>query len=442
MKFSTFTTIYILFASLIPSSISLVNMPGIPLVSLSRVYILFWAVMFLWFVVNKKRIRYDTLSYPFYKPMLLVMLSMLISTVFAEYFGPSVNALIAFILESFLVSLMIWVAYNQPQDIAYVMRKLVMVFVGLAVYGTISYITGINPVMDYVNENYASESRKLVFLYDDSERLGLIGRAQSIFSHPMQYGAFLVMILSISYFQYLKEIGIGKYVNFLYMAILAFGIIYTNSRAPLIFLLVTAAIYWFFQGVSNKLKIATVVLIGGALMLPFANDANIQLISSIFTEVAGGESGVKGSSTDMRLEQLSAAILLFSDAPIVGHGLAATRVMLENGTLPPTLLGAESFLFSLMIDAGLLGVLAHIYLYFFMTYYLFKQKKRDIAKYLMQLSLLTASLLLGYVAFILTTGVLDTFRFMLIIVILVSRYIYLVIQQDQNKNQILYTSVR
>ena len=47
MRFSTITTGFVLFGFFIPNSIALINQPGIPLVSVSRIYILFWVVIFI-----------------------------------------------------------------------------------------------------------------------------------------------------------------------------------------------------------------------------------------------------------------------------------------------------------------------------------------------------------------------------------------------------------
>lgn len=435
MKFRTIATAYILFVFFIPNSIALINKPGIPLLSVSRVYVLFWVVVFLCLFYKRKSIRQVARSYPFYKPMSLIFLSMLIVTVFALNTGASANVMLAFLMESFLLSVMIWVSYRKPEYILDVMRRMVIIFVGLAIYGTASYFVGVNPVMEFVDTYFASESKQLVFSYADVERLGTLGRANSIFPHPMQYGAFLVMAICLSYYRYIIGFGTRKYLNFPYILILLCGLASTFSRTPILFLLITALIFWLFQSINSKLKITAVVLVFAVTALTFSPDAILQLTSSVFIGMLGGQSDVGGSSMVMRAEQLVATMALYSEAPIVGHGLASTRIMIESGTLPVDLRQAESELFSTLIDAGIVGLLATIYFYFFLARYFLRQKRASVARHLTQFAILVFALVLGYVSFILATGVLGTFQLFIIIITLAARYLYLRCQENPDPHQ-------
>lgn len=437
MKFRTIATAYILFVFFIPNSIALINKPGIPLLSVSRIYVLFWVVVFLCLFYKRKRIRQVARSYPFYKPMSVIFLSMLIVTVFALNTGASANVMLAFLMESFLLSVMIWVSYRKPEYILDVMRRMVIIFVGLAIYGTASYFVGVNPVMEIVDTYFASESKKLVFSYADVERLGTLGRANSIFSHPMQYGAFLVMAICLSYYRYIIGFGMRKYLNFPYILILLCGLASTFSRTPILFLLITSLVFWLFQSINSKLKIAAVVLVFAVTALPFAPDAILQLTSSVVIEMLSGQSDsdVGGSSIVMRVEQLVATMALYSEAPIVGHGLASTRIMIESGTLPVDLRQAESELFSKLIDAGIVGLLATIYFYSYLARYFLQQKRASVARHLTQFALLVFALVLGYVSFILATGVLGTFQLFIIIITLAARYLYLSCQENSDSHQ-------
>ncbi len=426
MKFRSLATIYILFVFFVPKSISPINMPGFPILSASRIYYFVWLIIFLVVFIKRKTIRKSVLSYPFFKPMYTIMLSMLVVTMFAQNVGASVSVMLGFFIESFLLGLMIWVAYNKPDEITYILRRSVLIFVVLAVYGTVSYFLGSNPIMEYLEANLTNEStRGLISTYSDTERLGLSGRAYSIFSHPMQYGGLLVMMLCVSFYLYNSDIGIRKYLNLLYMMILASGIVFTNSRTPIVFLLVIIVTFWCLQNVKEKLKIIYALLFLIIVSSIIANDSTIELVSSIFTEVFGGKSDVAGSSLEMRLMQFGEVIKLFGEAPIAGNGLATTSLMIKDGMMPVDLLNAESALFFQLIDAGVVGVLAHVYFFGFLMIYFLRQKKQAINDDLKKLSLLIASLVLGYVSFILVTGFLDTFKLFIVITTLAARYIWL-----------------
>jgi len=425
MKFSSMLSAYILFVFFIPSSVALVNAPGIPLLSVGMVYMLLLIVAFLLFFLQKKRIREVAKTYPFYKPMTTVMLSMLVVTVFAERFGASLNVMLAFFTESFLLSLMIWITYRKPSDINSVMHGMVLIFVGLSVYGTISHIVGTNPIMDYVNTSFTSDSKRLVFSYDDIERLGAVGRAQSIFSHPIQYGAFLVMLMCISSYLFISDSGKRKYIQLPYIMILAVGIIFTYSRAPQFMLIIIVIGYWYFQSVKSKLKMMSLFFILALALVLMPESSFLSVFSSIFLEMTGHATDVGGSSLGMRIEQLLASYLLFQDSPIVGHGLAATRVMSESDMLPDLIRRAESIVFSQAIDAGLLGLTAYIYFYYCIFKYFLRQKARVMETNLYSITIIAASLVLGYLAFIMVTGEINTFQLFIIIITLIARYIQL-----------------
>jgi len=191
-------------------------------------------------------------------------------------------------------------------------------------------------------------------------------------------------------------------------------------------LIVVAATYWSVHNLEDKIKL--IVLVIGVLLISMIVPENsvTTMISSIFNDLLadGGNSSVGGSSLEMRLEQLSASFTLFMESPIWGHGLAVTRIMSESGVLPQEIRAAESLLFSQMIDAGMVGIMAHIYFYFFIFRFFLHPKQRMDTN-LRKLTLLAASMVIGYVLYILSTGDINTFQFFIILITLIARYISL-----------------
>lgn len=426
MKFRTILTIYILFVFFIPNSIAFINTPGIPLLSVCRFYVILMiiTILILLLVEGKKVIKVAA-TYPFFKPMLIVILSMLVVTFFAERFWDSLNFMFSFIFESFFLSLIIWIAYQKPNDIVFVLRRLIVVFVILSVYGTVSYIIGINPIMDYVNLYFSSESKTLFFDYADTERLGVIGRSQSIFSHPIQYGAFLVMLMCMSFYLFISETSMNKYFQLLYIIIFVAGIIFTYSRTPIFMFFVIISVYWYFQSINSKFLILFALLVFGSILIFLSDSTTLLLLSSIIKEISVDESAIGGSSITMRIQQLFATYILFTESPIVGHGLAATRFMSENNILLSDIRKAESVIFSQLIDAGLLGLSAYIYFYYYILKYFLHLKMRLLSGHIKKLTILTISLIAGYLVFIIATGVINTFQLFIILITLIARYIQL-----------------
>lgn len=69
-----------------------------------------------------------------------------------------------------------------------------------------------------------------------------------------------------------------------------------------------------------------------------------------------------GSSLAMRMTQLDISYKAFLKSPLIGNGTKATSIVTEQN---PELLGAESIWFTLLIEKGILGILAFLTLIFF-----------------------------------------------------------------------------
>jgi len=113
---------------------------------------------------------------------------------------------------------------------------------------------------------------------------------------------------------------------------------------------------------------------------------------------------VKGSSLEGRLVQLLGAFHLFSNSPIVGNGydyigkglgFYKQKISKQNRKMG----GYESVVFKLLIERGLIGIVAYLAFYGSVFYYLIKNRKYDIT-----LTALGISLLSIYLFFSIATG--------------------------------------
>ena len=265
------------------------------------------------------------------------------------------------------------------------------------------------------------------------ERLGLVGRAQSIFSHSMKYGYLLGMMLWVLFCFFLNRIFFNRKLTVVISIVFVCAILTTNSRSPLIFLLVSGFIYWFIQGVASKIRVLSILLVLIFVIffagVPISKTGHTKLALSIFQEI-GGISSIAGSSLDMRKKQLVISTDLFLDKPLWGHGLAAIRSMMNNPRYAK-LYGAESFMFQLLIETGITGIIGYFVFYIYIIRYFWENKKTSTDFLSRKLSEIMISVIFGYLAFIFTTGQLDTFNFFIIIITLSAKHIYLKSKENQ-----------
>jgi hypothetical protein len=383
-----------------------------------------WFMIFVWFGLKKRQIRTNIHTYPLFRPMFVVLASYIVVTLFANNFSASINPLLSFLVETIFLSVMIWASYNQIHHVTFALRGLVIIFVLLAIYGTAAYLVGSNPVIEFLEANFSTDEKTQGISYLDSDRLGLVGRAQSIFPHSIQYGGLLVMAMGLTYsIHETSPTRSSRYVNLLFLLILLAASTYTNSRTPMLMILVGFASYFAVSSSNTKLKLLTLMPLLMFFALPFLNLATLELMAATFYETMGLDIHIRGSSVEMRIEQLKSATSLFWEAPFFGHGLSTTRFMLEDGELPPELRRAESFLFFLMIDGGVVAVAAYCYFFLYLIRHFFRQNR--IRSESDHLSAVVLALIISYVSFILATGLLDTFRFFVVIITLLARYVFL-----------------
>ena len=113
------------------------------------------------------------------------------------------------------------------------------------------------------------------------------------------------------------------------LSISLFPFIGTNKRIFFLLLIVLLCIYLQFQDYFDEIYFA------------FAHSDE-----------------VVGSSTSMRMSQLEAAIRWYNKSPLWGNGLSAT---VECVKIDPNILGAESIVFQLLINRGLIGIASFVF---------------------------------------------------------------------------------
>lgn len=205
--------------------------------------------------------------------------------------------------------------------------------------------------------------------------LGQSWRIRTCFTtkHPTAFGTFL-MTMFLFYLPYIKKDIIPFSKLLLILGLLAINIVMCGSRTALFCTLIGVALY-IADRFSILVKIATI----GLIILSFT-----AILGVIADNFKGGQG--RGSSIDLRTQQLIFSVLTIEKSPIWGNGnkyashnlfeendAGQMRVEDSSGT---DMGGLESVVFTLLIDRGFVGLISYYLLLFWMLWLFYRYRNR------------------------------------------------------------------
>lgn len=239
------------------------------------------------------------------------------------------------------------IAYNNFNKL--ISNTLVIACIVVIVIGLIELISGSNPFSRLVNMESLTEFQLASF--DDKFRDGA-RRVQSSFANPLNLGQFIVMILPILYFFFVKKV-----LNKLWFYLIAFSLLflslYIRSRGVtiiLIGLMLFGGYYFLFKSkVNYAFKAIFIVLIPVALFV------FVQFFTSNFiAEFFGGNEIL---SDQNRLSQIEKAIPLIYDKLYTGYGFTKGVVYLDYGA-QDGYGTVDNYFLTLLLDGGIFLLIA------------------------------------------------------------------------------------
>ncbi len=411
---------------LIPKAITLGSM-SILNIALSILF-LFYLIKFF----SKRKVRKTIFEFPAKKPLQILIFSLFIVTLANSFFG--FQDLITEILKRFLFGLLIWISFNKEEDTSKMFKVLGILFIVIALYGFIGTITNSNPYIEYIDKHYSTDDVDFIHYYDAEvrENTTRTTRSQSFFNHPIRYGGHLALVVPfVVSFLLLETKKRKKFFYFILMSLLIIGIITSNSRSPILQLMISLIVLFLLIKPRDKFTVissSTVLLFLSLPAFPFFA-AYSSTIGSLFEMLSGDtSSSIGGSSIEMRLNQLKAAYSIFIESPIFGRGIGATAVLDTDKSISfrtlAALHGDESFLFQQMITTGLVGIIAYTLFFGVLISSLLKLRNHCFDKKSIYLLNSAVASTAGYIILILATGELDTFYFYFILMCLTIRTVY------------------
>lgn len=209
------------------------------------------------------------------------------------------------------------------------------------------------------NEAYAAGNSGLSDITDLAEGR-LFGRISSIFDHPMTYGLNLGLFFIYCFYIFRER----KRIQYLLLGLILIAVLTSGVRTALGAVIITVLLgilylkkikYFLYGGLAFILVINVLPII-----YPEANDYVMSIINP-------DESSTKGSSMDMRLEQLIGSYNIVENDLIFGKGYCWTSWYNTTFGTHPTALWFESLIYVILVDSGLVGFV--IWVIFLLSFY-------------------------------------------------------------------------
>jgi len=350
---------YIPLSLLLNQNVNILNVPGVPLVSLQSALSAYYIIVLIF---NRDIVR-DSSSYPVKGASVAIFLSWVVSCIFGlAPFTSSSTQLIRIVLDELIFLWIIWVTIDGRSF--KVLFNTLIVVIGLScIYAIYEDSIHENPLNGYLLENAGGETERILnWTYDEDSPRGY--RVRSFFIHPMGAGMawamFVCLVVYIAKFHYEK---FRRTLRFAIPVALAsvYCLVLTKSRTPQIFLLLALVYYIIPRTQLQAVCLFAAALCGTVFLAAFSltQSDGMALLLSVVDPSKSAEVG--GSDIPMRVMQLETCFSVVRDHWLLGLGFKGMSVFHDQGLIKD-LLGLESIWFWTIVELGLIGVLVQLML--------------------------------------------------------------------------------
>lgn len=311
-------------------------------------------------IVNIRKYKFKEYRSWILVPTLLALISYLGSYFYTK--DKHITSLLPYICDMLLIYLMWFHRENIKIQAFY---KIVITYTSaICLYGIFEGLTGNNPILSLLRDlkQFNSLEQRA-----DYVRFGFY-RAQSLTVWCSIYGTVCTFGLwSLLYAYFNKLLKFNKILTFLGCMFL-WGVLICGTRTVIAMAIIGCLSFTPYLHGKNKYILPTLLFL--YIILIYTNNYFGQIVDAML-----GEADVGGSSQEMRSQQLDAALTIY-DNQLWGNGIGSLSDSLgENNGL----LGAESIIFSTLIERGTVGIVCLIgfaissiaYLYKKITYLVF-----------------------------------------------------------------------
>lgn len=296
--------------------------------------------------------------------LLLVFVSHLLTGIFDQRLSlfQGVNKALVMFAETFGGVILGYVSFGTNTKEKKLLKTILVLVFLVGVYSVFCFAIKADP--------YSASIGDTDSMNDDRHRI-----ASFFFNSHLGGLAMSIYLILLLYFR--QKYKFSAFQNFI--AVLLFiSLILTKSRSSLLDLIAGSIVLYsslFFQS-SSKMKYIGTSLVSLFILYLFVGESIVSQFTDAFRE-DGGTSG--GSNVTMRLQQLEFSWDLFLKNPIFGNGFNYfwDEIKAKDQYLSSMLMGAESYIFILFIERGLIQIIT-ILLYFAGLYrYLLRNKCQE-----------------------------------------------------------------
>ncbi|SDD87601.1 O-antigen ligase like membrane protein [Dyadobacter soli] len=329
----------------------------------------------------------------------------------------SISSLMQFIYTEVTLGVIGWIIYNQEEDIRQFVKIIGYSVVLMGVYGLFCYVTLTNPYVSLMNLIYSPKMNALGFM--EEQRAGIAGRIQGTMLHPLIWGGACMLLF---YFITLSSRRASVYYTISLLALLFLNVVFSGSRAALLALLFGIGYYFMASNVRLKLRLVAYGLgiftfVAGLIYLvpSFSKYQSFFESTVYFWDDTYQKTGaVKGSTVDLRVNQLHGSFDMIESSPMFGLGQGYTAYYSSKYGIHPVLAGFESVVFMSLVETGIVGLILWIAL-FIGLFRVAHELSRRAGKSLSLETALLSTFLASYCIFIVFTGIQSTFYLFLIL---------------------------
>lgn len=331
-------------------------------------------------------------------PLRKISITILIIYFFISIFDDRLSVIeiftrpIIYFIKTYLFLFVGFCLVNNNRQRICAFKVLLIILSIYALYGIFTWIISGNPWYDGVARIYFDGEG----IWADVQDRGY--RVNSFLSNPIAYG-LIMGIGSLSL--WLFYIEYSKKINIIFLTIIIFNVLLSNSRTSIIAFGVGVILFLvFYLGISLKM-ISTFILSYIILFTLYINVESIQsMIKPVIDIFITGGNNTQGSNVELKNDQLAASLLYFYDSPFFGHGINYFRENIqESYGMLSGLAGLEGYGYRILVELGVFMLIAFIiYIINFIqvTISYYKQNK--------MIASILISQFIAFIFFIIATG--------------------------------------
>lgn len=272
----------------------------------------------------------------------------------------------------------------KKSTIDFAIKSFLLVFFCSSLYTIIEAIIQFNPISDLMQKYNMTDG---VVALETGERFGL-SRCYSIFAYSSTLGYLSASAFYITYFlKYEYKVSIFPKLQSILIFLLPLCVLLSGTRSQMFAFLIGFISIILHKNIFKNVYLRYLIIIG-ILVSPLFLPVIENILDATFKTTDDS-----GSTTELRESQLEISLYYFNKSPIWGNG----RMYLDDVVRPenPTIYGAESIWFPLLINFGTMGCISFILLIICTCIYLYKCKKIYIFFPIMFLVAKTISIVIG-----------------------------------------------